>query len=100
MSKETKTERKDPIVIDDSLIGREVFFTNKTEYSYISPRVMYKVKGITNAGGLIISSNRDTDVWIRINDTCAHLKNKCGWLLAKRTSSKQQVVRTVSGRKL
>lgn len=96
-----KTERKDPIISDQSLIGREIYF-NKfkecEEITYLTANRRYEITHIDTLPMII--DDVGSSISAPLNLASSHLKSRGYWLLAKRTSSKQSVVRTVLGRKL
>ncbi len=97
----THSSRKDRIIVDNSLIGREIFFRGKVKANYITPNKKYTITKTDNDtvdGVYFIGDSGDT-VYVLINIVSCHIDYKL-WLLAKCTSSEQSVVRTESGRKL
>ncbi len=105
MSNRDTSIRKDQIIVTEDMIGREVFFgafPDMSDYIHytFTPNKRYRVEKTTETGGVYIRTNDDQLICILINHPCAHLDCVTYWKLAARTSSKQNLVSTVSGRKI
>lgn len=96
-------DRKDRIIVDETLIGREIFFNRYICEDSVrldfTPNRMYKVIGRTS-GLLYIFDDVGCQRVAPINTPALALDSIGTWKLAKRTSSAQSVVRTENGRKL
>lgn len=96
--------RKDPIIITDDLIGREVYipaykWLAKHRISYsVTINKRYKIVRTEFSWVCILLDNEREGI-ILINNTCAYLGNQTFWLLAARTSHSQKKVYTQSGRR-
>jgi len=94
--------RKDPIIVTEALIGREVFFLNNPYISnkdYVTPNKRYMITYVSDRMAFILDNVGDS-IPVMLNISCAFLDNYTYWKLARRTSSAQNKVRTKSGRLL